>query len=571
MKPVRLPAAATLALPRWAIYALFLLYILPGLIGREPWKSDDAASFGIMWTMAQGGLQDWLWPNIAGLPMPDEGPLAFWLGAACIKLFSWLLGDVLAARVSTIFVFLLGVLSLWYVTFALGRRQDAQPLKLAFGGQPAPDDFGRTLADAASLIYLGCLGLLVQSHVTTAEPLQVALLSLLLYRSVRYMELPSLRNAALIGLALGLMVLARGWLAPAFLLLALFLCAQFLAMPARRTLRDLAVAAAVGALATLPWLLPAVLTNSGQQLAAWMQWNYAQIGLPSLQSLAYFLRVGVWFFWPAWPFAAWAVYAWRRQTRVLHIVVPVTFASMAALLALFNPAPEQGQLLLLLPPLAIMAAFGLLTMKRGAINAIDWFSVMVLTLCAAILWLFWSAMLTGWPAKAAHNALKLVPGFTPEFHTPAVLVAFCATVGWFLLVHWRLSRQPAVLWRAVVLSSGGLILVWVLAMTLFLPAANYSKSYATVARQAAAALPAGVGCVETNVAPAQRAAFVYFGKLPFGKPGAHCPLLLLQDNIRVADSLELAPQYLAPHWEQIWDGRRASDRQERFRLYRRVQ
>jgi hypothetical protein len=192
-------------------------------------------------------------------------------------------------------------------------------------------------------------------------------------------------------------------------------------------------------------------------------------------------------------------------------------------------------------------------------------------LCAAILWLFWSAMLTGWPAKAAHNALKLVPGFTPEFHTPAVLVAFCATVGWFLLVHWRLSRQPAVLWRAVVLSSGGLILVWVLAMTLFLPAANYSKSYATVARQAAAALPAGVGCVETNVAPAQRAAFVYFGKLPFGKPGAHCPLLLLQDNIRVADSLELAPQYLAPHWEQIWDGRRASDRQERFRLYRRVQ
>ena len=144
MKPVRLPAAATLALPRWAIYALGLLYILPGLIGREPWKADDAASFGIMWTMAQGGMQDWLWPNIAGLPMPDEGPLAFWLGAACIKLFGWLLGDVLAARVSTILVFLLGVLSLWYVTFALGRRQDAQPLKLAFGcllyTSPSPRD-----------------------------------------------------------------------------------------------------------------------------------------------------------------------------------------------------------------------------------------------------------------------------------------------------------------------------------------------------------------------------------------------------------------------------------------------
>jgi len=87
MKPVRLAAAATLALPRWALYALGLLYILPGLIGREPWKNDDAASFGVMWTMAHGSWQDWLWPNIAGLFVPDEGPLAFWLGALGIKLF----------------------------------------------------------------------------------------------------------------------------------------------------------------------------------------------------------------------------------------------------------------------------------------------------------------------------------------------------------------------------------------------------------------------------------------------------------------------------------------------------
>ena len=78
MKPVRLPAAATLALPRLALFALGLLYILPGLIGREPWKSDDAASFGIMWTMAQGSMQDWLWPNIAGLLFDaiERGPVA---------------------------------------------------------------------------------------------------------------------------------------------------------------------------------------------------------------------------------------------------------------------------------------------------------------------------------------------------------------------------------------------------------------------------------------------------------------------------------------------------------------
>ncbi|MDP3785524.1 MAG: glycosyltransferase, partial [Undibacterium sp.] len=188
MKPVRLPAAATIALPRWSIFALCLLYILPGLIGRDPWKGIDAAGFGIMWTMAHGGIHDWLWPHIVGLPMPEEGPLAFWLGALCIKLFGWLIGDPLAARISTGLAFLLGSLSVWYTTYLLGRRQEAQPLKLAFGGQPEPRDFGRTLADGALLIYLGCLGLLLPSHTTSTAPLHIALIAYTLYLSVRFFD-----------------------------------------------------------------------------------------------------------------------------------------------------------------------------------------------------------------------------------------------------------------------------------------------------------------------------------------------------------------------------------------------
>ena len=573
MKPVRLPAAATLALPRWALFALGLLYILPGLIGREPWKNDDAASFGVMWTMAQGGWQDWLWPNIAGLSLPDEGPLAFWLGAVGIKLFGWLLGDVLGARVATVGVFLLGVASLWYATFNLGRRPDAQPLRLAFGGQPEPKDFGRTLADAAVLIYLGCLGLLLHSHETTSEALQVSLVALLLYRAVRYMELPSLRNAAMTGLALGLLTLTRGWMTPAFLTLALFLCTRFLELPAARSLRDLLLAVAVAAAIAAVWLLPAQLLQPYGQgpLPGWLAWNAGQLALPTVLSLKFFYRVGLWFFWPAWPFAGWAVYAWRRQHHVLHIVVPVTFVTMGALLALFHPNPEQGQLLVLLPALSIMAAFGLLTMKRGAINAIDWFSVMALTLCAAIIWIFWFAKLTGWPAQAAKNALKLVPGFKPELGLAAFLVAAAATAGWIALVHWRISRQPAVLWRAVVLSSGGLILIWILLMTLFLPDMNYSKSYASVARQIADKLPPGADCIETNVGAAQRASFAYYGHLPFtGVAGGRCQLLLLQDSIHVRDDKEILPQHRGRQWQLLWEGRRPADREERFRLYRRA-
>ena len=190
MKPVRLPASATVALPRWGLFSLCLLYILPGLIGRDPWKNEDAAGFGIMWTMAHGNLNDWLWPHIVGLPLPQEGPLAFWIGALCIKLFGPIFGDVFASRIAIILFFLLGASAVWYTAYYLGRRSEAQPMRLAFGGQPEPRDFGRTLADAALLIYLGSLGLLLNSHQSNAEALHVSLTALLLYTAVRYADTP---------------------------------------------------------------------------------------------------------------------------------------------------------------------------------------------------------------------------------------------------------------------------------------------------------------------------------------------------------------------------------------------
>ncbi len=572
MKPVRLPAAATLALPRWAVFALGLLYILPGLIGRDPWK-DDAASFGIMWTMAHGGLADWLLPNVAGLAVPDEGPLSFWLGAVCIKLFGWLLGDVMAARVSTIGIFVTGALSVWYAAFHLGRRSDAQPLRLAFGGQPEPNDYGRTLADTALLIYLGCLGLLLHSHETLAVTLQGSLLAFFVYRATRYVENASAGNAVLVGVALGGLVLTRGWLPPAVLLLALFLCTRFLNISASATLRDLTIASLVALLLSLVWIVPATLLQPYglNPVAGWLEWNMGQVGLPNWHSVKFLARVGMWFFWPAWPFALWAIYAWRRQHHLLHIVVPLSFVGALTLLILCDPGPENGDLLKLLAPLAIMAAFGLPTMKRGAINAIDWFSVMVLTMIAIGVWVFWLATMTGWPAQFARNAARLLPDFHPEFGPVAFLVAAAATVGWFFLVHWRISRHPAVLWRAVVLSSGGLILFWVLLMTLMLPSLNYGKSYRTVAQQIATHLPPGGGCIITNVSPAQRASFAYYGGLDFaGLQHKQCELLLLQDSVHLTDDREIQQAFRGRQWAPLWEGRRAIDRDERFRLYRRV-
>ncbi|MDP9108203.1 MAG: glycosyltransferase [Pseudomonadota bacterium] len=574
MKPVRLPASATRALPRLALFALCLLYILPGLFGRDPWKTDDAEGFGIMWTMAHGSFQDWLWPNIVGLPIPDKGPLTFWIGALCIKLFGWALGDALAARIATIAFFMLGTASVWFATYQLGRRPAAQPLKLAFGGQPEPADFGRTLADGALLIYLGCLGLLLHSHETSAEALQVSLVAVALFTATRLFSLPERRAAFQVGAALGALALTRGWVVPAALFGALCLLGALRDRPALLQLVRYSFPLAL--LVTASWPLLASVTQpfGSSPWPAWIDWNFDQVDWPTFESLTYFLRYGIWFTWPAWPFAGWAVYAWRNQRSALHIMLPLAFVVVGIVLALLNPNHVEGILLPLLPPLAILAAFGLPTMKRGAINAVDWFSVMTFCTMAGFIWIGWIAKQTGWPTRLAHSASKLAPGYQPEFNLFAVIVAALATAGWAALVHWRLSRQPSVLWRAVVLSSGGVILCWLLLMTLWLPSINYGKSYAGVARQIALHLPAADAagsCVDTNVGPTQRASFAYFGPVRFPPfNGGRCRFLLIQDtNESHDDTVHFASFGGIGNWHLLWAGRRPADRDERFRLYQR--
>jgi 4-amino-4-deoxy-L-arabinose transferase-like glycosyltransferase len=571
MKPVRLPAAATVALPRWGILALCLLYILPGLIGRDPWKGDDAAGFGIMWTMAHGTLADWLWPHVVGLPMPEEGPLAFWLGAICIKLFGGIFGDPMAARLSTGFFFLLGSISVWYATYLLGRRAEAQPLKLAFGGQPEARDFGRTLADGALLIYLGCLGLLLRSHETSAESLQISLIACTLYFCIRLLDEPGKRTALKIGVILGLLVLTRGWVLPIALWLSvLTVCAY---RQQTQPLRQLVlIALPVACVVAGIWLTAITMFHpyDSSPYQAWMLWNYRQFNIPNVDSISYLLRNGIWFSWPAWPFAAWAIYAWRKQEKALHISLPVGFLVCFIVLAVVNHNSEQSLLLPILPPLAILAAFGLPTMKRSAINAVDWFSVIVFTGAAGFIWIVWMAQQTGWPAKWAKKAVVMVPGYQPSFSPFVFVVALAATIAWFCLVYWRISRRPAVLWRAVVLSSGGVILSWLLLLSLWLPWFDQRVSYAPLAQELAAHILDSNSCIQANIDPSQRASFAYFGQLRFsGFSDNNCPLLLIQ-NTKVASRVStLPPEYKAAQWKAIWSGHRAADKDEQFTLYQR--
>lgn len=571
MKPVRLPAAATIALPRWSILALCLLYILPGLIGRDPWKGPDAAGFGIMWTMAHGSINDWLWPNIAGLAMPEQGPFAFWLGAIGIKLFGGLVGDPFAARISTGIAFLVGSTSVWYATYLLGRRAEAQPLKLAFGGQPEPRDFGRTLADGALLIYLGCLGLLLPSHTTSAAPVLLALFAYIIYLAVRLFDEPQKRIALQLGVALGLLVLTHGFVLPIGILISLILVSAY--RQADLIWQFFALTLPVALLITAAWVISLLQLQAygSTPLAGWLAWNQHQINLPQIASIHYFFKYSIWFAWPAWPFAAWAIYAWRKQERALHICLPVGIFICVTLLALVNTKLEEAYLLPMLAPLAILAAFGLPTMKRSAINAVDWFAVMIMTGTAAIFWFGWFAATSGIPHKISLKVLSWAPGYVAEFNPITFIIALIITALWFRIVYWRISRQPSVLWRAVVLSSGGVILCWVIIMSLWLPLANHRVSYESVVQSMNQQITLPYRCIDSNLGAPQRALFAYYGKLKFvGLEKQECDLLLLQDKRRSKNKAQAPKENnFSGKWTPIWEGERAADKDEFFSLYRR--
>ena len=70
--------------------ALFLLvvlcWLLPGLVGHDPWKPQEAQTLGIVYGMLQGG--DWLIPALAGEPYLEKPPLYYWTAAFFARIFA---------------------------------------------------------------------------------------------------------------------------------------------------------------------------------------------------------------------------------------------------------------------------------------------------------------------------------------------------------------------------------------------------------------------------------------------------------------------------------------------------
>jgi 4-amino-4-deoxy-L-arabinose transferase-like glycosyltransferase len=523
---------------------LCLIWLGTGLVGHDPWKPDEVYSFGVIYSMLKNG--DWLVPTIAGEPFMTKPPLFYWTATLFAKLFSPLLPLHDGARIAS--------------GFYTG-------LTMLFLGLAGRKLYGENRGWAAAIILTGCLGMLVPAHQLFTDLALLAGCAMMLYGFSLSQE-HAFRASILIGTGTGIGFMSKGFIAPIFFLL---IAASLPLIFRNWRKRHYYLSVATAPLFALPWLTiwPLLLYLHSPQLFSDWAWahnignwiSFAKTG-PSKDAL-YYLENLPWLAWPALPLAGWVV--WQSRKRLSQrddLQLPlVSFMVMLITLSLSAQIEDVFALPMLLP-ITLLATASLSMLKRGAANALDWFGMMTFALLAIIMWWGWAGLLLDNQAKITHWLKDYQPGFEPELHTISFSIAIIATVSWIVVV-WRVGRSMR---RATLNWASGVTLIWVLAMTLWLPWLDSGKSYRNMVVALKKSLPEHYQCIAgEQLGDGQRAMLLYFGDIiTQHDPKQRCDVRLIQGNKLSKPLLD------ETRWKKIWEGSRKGDKAEQYRLYRRM-
>jgi hypothetical protein len=567
--PAIVAQSAVRRLPRWVVWALCLAYVLPGFMGRTPWKAADMEAFGFMFNLAQSfGSADsvaWLKPTLLGQTDSGAALLPYWLGAWAIQLAPKGIPIETAAQLPFMALLGLTLAATWYAVYALARTPAAQPVSFAFGGEAKPADYARAIADGGLLALLACLGLARLSHEATPALAQLSFSTLLFFALA---NLARKRMASLFCAALAIIGLALSG-APALAMIlgagGAIVIALDTGQPQSLRVRKVDVAW------VLIFCLATAAITSGLDL--W-QWRVASSHLFEVQAMA---RLLLWFAWPAWPLALWTLWRWRYQLKSIsanpHLSLPLWFMGVGIATTWMSGLSDRA-LLISLPALATLAAFALPTLKRSLSAFIDWFTLLFFSVGALIIWTVWLSMQTGFPAQPAINVARLAPGFVLQFSTTTFILASLATLAWAGLVRWRAGRHRSALWKSMVLPASGATLCWLLVMTLWLPLLDFGRSYAPLVNKVRSMMGA-TDCVHYyGLTKAQGAAFQFHGDLKLlpvatraestVSNASQCAWLIVDTQALEAFSKEVD----ASAWIQHATVRRPSDNNEDIVLFR---
>ena len=536
---------ASLPISNRGLLLIVLAYLVPGLVGHDPWKSDDAIAIGVVYDMLDQG--HWLSPSLAGVPWLRDGPLYFWLAAICAKSLSWLIPLHDAARIPS----LLSIIAALYFT-----RLSAREL------------YGKRAGELSLLALLGCGGLVLQARLCTPATLSLAALAACYYGVSIAWKKP-LKGGLCIGTGLAAALLATGASALLPPLIALVI---MMPVAHARGNRNFLFATGLGLLLALvlalPWFIVLHLLSPGTA-AAWVGSQlHLLVALPLLSLSLEHLQTVAWVAWPVWPLALLAFWVNRRQLNNVVALVPLIVSLVSVVLLVFDPDPRPIDVLPLLAPLSIPAGVAALQLRRGASNALAWFSVMTFTLLIALIWLLWLATTLGMPHSLASAATRLEPGYQHSFSWFAVLLAIACSLLWGRVVQ----RTAFTSLRGIPLWTTGASVISALVLLLGIQWIDYGKSYRSVAQALRNHLPERVRCIESQgLGEVQRAVFHYHGNLitragpsaqgasgPAAESG--CNVLLVQ---AYADDATVT---IDKRWRIVWEASRPRDR-ERYRLY----
>lgn len=566
--PARLTANASVKLPRLVLLVLAIAYVSAGLFGRDPWKTDDVLSLATMLSALQSHGTQWLIPHLGDLKLTEDGPLVMWLGALLIYVFGPLIGDIEASRLVNMLWFGITLGSVWYGTYLLGRRTEAQPLALPFGGEPSVKDYGRLLADVATLLLLATGGVLLRFHETSVVPANLAFHALGFYALARMIDKPKM-GMIMLALALSGAFFTRA--GPGVLPLLIALPIAFQPRSVLWPSRFYAVGASLISAALIAcWWIPTQLAYP-DWMTAWLHWNQLSFGLPEYESAIRPLRDLPWFLWPTWPLALLAIWQWRRWITAPHICLPMAVA-LGALLTLFvSPQSGEADYVLLISPLAVLSAFAIPTMRRGVINTLDWFALMCFSVTVACVWIGWFALHFEVPKQISLNIARQTAGFEPHIAWGSVALAVFCTLSWIAMIVWRVRMNPNALWRGSLLAAGGLTITWLLLVLLWMPAVDYVRSYRPMSAEIRKTLeqlsetPGELACLRSQALTlGPRASLYVFDHIEIVYDQS-CPFLLQQTTQK---KLENGEAGFSDHADVIWQGSRGADRFDRYRILR---
>ncbi len=530
------------SIPAWLVVLLAVAWILPGLVGHEPWKPDEAYSFGLVYHILQTG--DLVVPTLAGEPFMEKPPLFYLTAALFAKLLSpWLPlhdGAHLAAG--------------FYVT-----------LTLIFTALTARELYGRGIV--AALALLACLGLAPWAHLLITDTALLAGLALGFYGLALALR-RRIMGGLLLGTGTGVAFLAKGLLGPGLLgLLALSLP---LLAPAWRT-RAYLSALLAAAVAVLPWLViwpMALYIHSPHLFTEWLWDNnfgrfFGTSGLGPKQETFFYLRILPWFAWPAWLLALWAIWMGRRSLGQPAILLPLVAFALTFFVLIFAADARQVYALPLLLPLALLAVPALEQMPRWAANGMYALGAAATIAVAALVWLSWSALEFGAPAAllprleaAAHDGGTGVP-----LAVVMLAAAYTLAAGVLLYALRHMRERPVASWAVVTTLAMGL------SMTLLLGWLDERKGYHRAFTALRQALPESYRCIASHgLGEPQRAMLHYYTGIKTHRlavsPKTNCDLLLRQEWVTEG-----------PHdpreWCVLWEGQRPGDVNEKFRLYQK--